>query len=117
MMETDSITVQANVAAPIEKVWKTWTKPEHIMHWCSASDDWHVPTANNDARVGGKFMTRMEAKDGSMGFDFEGVYSKVIPHKEIAYEMADGRKVSVAFEDHGDSTLVIETFDPETVNP
>jgi uncharacterized protein YndB with AHSA1/START domain len=116
-METNSITVQADVAAPIEKVWKTWTEPAHIMRWCNASDDWHVPNATNDARTGGKFMTRMEAKDGSMGFDFEGIYSNVVAQKQIAYEMADGRKVNVTFEDHGDSTRIIETFDPETVNP
>jgi uncharacterized protein YndB with AHSA1/START domain len=113
----EPITVTADVAAPIEKVWKTWTEPEHIKQWCAASDDWHVPTATNDARTGGKFMTRMEAKDGSFGFDFEGVYSDVENHKRIAYDMADGRKVSIVFESNGEHTKITETFDPESQNP
>jgi len=113
----EPITVTANVAAPIEKVWNTWTAPEHIKQWCSASEDWHVPTATNDARSGGKFMTRMEARDGSFGFDFEGVYSDVENHKRIAYGMADGRQVSILFEANGDHTKITETFDPEDQNP
>lgn len=116
-MNLEPITVSADVAAPIAKVWETWTSPEHITQWCSASDDWHVPKATNDLRLGGTFMTRMEAKDGSFGFDFEGVYTKVAHHKIIAYEMPDGRKVAVIFESQGDHTKVTETFDPESQNP
>lgn len=115
-MNANAITVTANVTAPIEKVWQYWTEPEHIMKWCSASEDWHVPTATNDAQTGGKFMTRMEAKDGSFGFDFEGVYTKVENQRQIDYGMADGRQVSIGFENHGDSTKITETFDPENQN-
>ncbi len=116
-MNLEPITVMAEVAAPIAKVWETWTSPEHITQWCSASDDWHAPKANNDLRAGGKFMTRMEAKDGSFGFDFEGVYTMVEHHKHIAYEMPDGRKVAIIFESQGSHTKVTETFDPENQNP
>lgn len=112
-----SVTVNTTVNAPVEKVWQSWSAPEHIMQWCSATPEWHVPRAENDLRSGGKFLTRMEAKDGSMGFDFEGVYSTVENHKKIAYAMADGRKVEITFETAGDVTHVAETFDCETLNP
>jgi uncharacterized protein YndB with AHSA1/START domain len=112
-----SITVNATVNAPLEKVWHSWSAPEHIMQWCSATPEWHVPHATNDLRAGGKFLTRMEAKDGSMGFDFEGVYSEVVQHKKIAYGMSDGRKVEITFEAASDTTTVTETFDAETQNP
>ena len=111
-----SITVQNTVNAPIEKVWETWTKPEHIMKWNAASEDWHTPRAENDPRTGGKFNSRMEAKDGSFGFDFEGVYDEVIPQKLIAYTLPDGRKVKITFESNGNETQVTETFDAETTH-
>lgn len=111
------ITVTTTVNAPVEKVWQSWSAPEHIMQWCSASPEWHVPRAENDLRTGGKFLTRMEAKDGSMGFDFEGIYSEVETHKKIAYGMSDGRKVEITFEAAGDTTGITETFDAETQNP
>lgn len=111
------ITVTATVNAPVEKVWQSWSAPEHIMQWCSASPEWHAPRAENDLRAGGKFLTRMEAKDGSMGFDFEGVYSEVETNKKIAYGMSDGRKVEITFEAAGDTTGITETFDAETENP
>lgn len=116
-MNLEQITVTAQVAAPIIKVWQTWTLPEHITQWCSASDDWHAPKATNDLRAGGKFMTRMEANDGSFGFDFEGVYTTVENLKHIAYEMPDGRKVAITFESQDQHTKVTETFDPESQNP
>ncbi len=112
-----SITVTATVNAPLEKVWQSWTAPEHITNWCFASPDWCAPRAENDLRAGGKFMTRMEARDGSEGFDFEGIYSAVETHKKIAYGLSDGRKVEISFETAGDATLVTETFDAETENP
>ena len=112
-----SITVETTVNAPIEKVWNYWGKPEHITQWCQASDDWHAPYADNDLKTDGKFKTTMAAKDGSFSFDFEGVYSKVEKHKLIEYEMGDGRKVKVEFEDQGNSTHITETFDPEDTNP
>ena len=116
-MTTTPITVQATVNAPIAKVWDYWTNPTHITQWNNASDDWHTPSASNDLRVGGRFTSRMEAKDGSAGFDFEGEYTKVEQHMEIAYVMADGRKVQVLFDStDGKTTTVTETFDPEQIN-
>ncbi|WP_138494889.1 SRPBCC family protein [Paenibacillus pinistramenti] len=111
------VTVQAVVEAPVEKVWSCWTEPEHITKWNQASQDWHVPRAENDLRSGGRFVTRMEAKDGSMGFDFAGVYDEVKPHEQIAYSLEDGRKVQITFADQGGQTVVVETFDAESTNP
>lgn len=111
-----TITVQANVNAPIERVWKYWTDPQHITQWCAASDDWHAPYAENDVRKDGKFKTTMAAKDGSVSFDFEGVYTNVDPKKKIEYAMSDGRKVKLTFSDNGNSTQITETFDPENTH-
>lgn len=117
-METKekTITVEALVHAPINTVWAKWTTPADIMQWCAASDDWHAPKAENDPKTGGKFMTRMEAKDGSFGFDFEGVYSNVITNELIEYSMSDGRKVQIKFKAQENQTLVTEIFDPENEN-
>ena len=113
----NTITVNTIVNAPIEKVWDCWTAPAHIVKWNAASDDWHTPRAENDLRTGGKFLARMEAKDGSFGFDFEGIYDEVIPNQTIAYHMSDGRKVKVEFVQKSENeTEVIETFDPESEN-
>jgi len=114
--EKTVITVQNTVEAPVEKVWEYWTKPEHITKWNNASDDWHSPRSENDLRPGGKFTTRMEAKDGSMGFDFGGVYDKVTPNKYIEYTMGDGRKVKVDFTSEGNKTKVVEQFEAEQTN-
>ncbi|MBK5272110.1 MAG: SRPBCC family protein [Bacteroidia bacterium] len=111
------MTVEATVNAPAEKVWKYWSGPEHIVKWCSASDDWHTPSATNDLRVGGKFTSRMEAKDGSMGFDFGGVYDVVNTNQMIAYTMDDGRKVNVVFTKEGNTTRIAESFEAESENP
>lgn len=111
-----SITVLAAIASPLEKVWTCWTDPSHIVKWNSASDDWHTPNATNDLRPGGKFTSRMEAKDGSFGFDFEGVYDEVILNKYIEYTIADGRKVKIVFNRNGDHCEVVETFEAETEN-
>jgi uncharacterized protein YndB with AHSA1/START domain len=114
---TQRITVEATVNAPIETVWKCWTEPKHITQWNNASDDWHTPHAENDLRVGGKFLSRMESRDGSMGFDFVGTYQEVIEYKMIAYTMEDGRKVEITFvSEDGKTTQVTETFDPENEN-
>ena len=115
--KSTAITVEATVNAPVEKVWQCWTEPKHIKGWTFASDDWHSPIAENDLRKGGKFRTRMEAKDGSMGFDFGGVYTDVQLNRNIEYAMEDGRKVNVVFTAQGDKTKVTETFDPESQNP
>ena len=110
------ITVQTTVKAPVEKVWKLWTAPEHITKWNNASDDWHTPFAENDLRVGGKFLARMEAKDGSYGFDFGGVYDEVKENEVIEYTIGDGRKVIVNFTGNANETKVVETFEAETTN-
>ncbi|TCK85392.1 SRPBCC family protein [Albibacterium bauzanense] len=114
--EKPSITVEAIVAAPIEKVWKFWTEPSHIQNWCSASDDWYVPAAENDLKVGGKFSTTMSAKDKSFSFDFNGVYTEVKHHETITYTTGDGRKVMISFSDQGKNTKIVETFEAEKTN-
>ena len=118
-METTTkteITVANTVNAPVEKVWKFWTGPEHITQWNNASDDWHTPFAENDLRVGGKFLSRMEAKDGSYGFDFAGVYDEVKTNELIAYTIGDGRKVKVIFTPSGNQTKLTTTFEAEDIN-
>ena len=117
MNQPASLTVKTLVNAPIEKVWMFWTVPNHITRWTFASSDWHAPFAENDLRVGGKFKTTMAAKDGSVSFDFEGIYSEVEQHNKIAYVLADGRQVEISFEDADGKTLVTEVFDPEDQNP
>lgn len=114
--DKEVITVQATVNAPVEKVWEFWTKPEHITQWNNASDDWHTPRAENDLREGGSFVSRMEAKDGSFGFDFGGVYTKVNTNEHIAYTMGDTRRVEVEFKAAGNSTEVIESFEAESTH-
>jgi uncharacterized protein YndB with AHSA1/START domain len=107
------ITVETTVKAPAEKVWKYWTGPEHITKWNNASDDWHTPSAKNDLRAGGRFSSRMEAKDGSFGFDFGGVYDEVKTNQLIVYTLDDGRKVKIIFTSLGNETKVTETFESE----
>jgi uncharacterized protein YndB with AHSA1/START domain len=114
--EHAAITVKTIVAAPIEELWKIWTSPEHIVKWNNASDEWHTPAAENDLREGGKFVYRMEAKDGSSGFEFSGVYEKVVPNSIIVYLLEDKRRVSVTFEQDDKGVLVTETFTPEQLN-
>jgi uncharacterized protein YndB with AHSA1/START domain len=111
------ITIETTVNAQVNKVWAYWTEPQHIKQWCSASDDWHVPNAENDLRVGGSFTTRMEAKDGSFGFDFGGIYDAVTENEYIEYTLGDQRKVKINFTADGNSTKIVETFDAETQNP
>lgn len=117
MENQTNVTVQTVIEAPVEKVWNYWTDPNHITQWYQASDDWHAPRAENDLRVGGKFVTRMEAKDGSAGFDYSGTYDVVKLHEEISYTLDDGRKVNVTFIARGDETEVIETFEAESIHP
>ena len=112
-----TITVETTVNAPVEKVWKYWNEPGHITKWAHASDDWHTTRAENDLKTGGKFLSRMEAKDGSFGFDFGGEYTNVEEHKTIEYTMGDGRKVKIDFTPQGNATKVVETFDAESTNP
>lgn len=112
-----AITIEALVKAPIDKVWTYWNEPKHITQWAYASDEWHAPYAENDLRKDGTFKTTMAAKDGSMSFDFGGVYTAVETNKLIAYTMDDGRTVKVEFTPQGRHTRVVETFDPESQNP
>jgi uncharacterized protein YndB with AHSA1/START domain len=116
-MKENAITVQVTLATSAEKAWDYFTNPEHIVNWCFASPDWHCPKSSNDVRVGGKMVSTMAARDGSMSFDFEGMYSEVREHEFLAYAMPDGREVQVKFESEGEITNVIETFDLEDMNP
>ena len=111
--EKTIITVKSSINAPVKKVWEYWTKPEHITQWNNASDDWHTPWAKNDLRVGGRFTARMEARDGSMGFEFGGTYDAIQSNEFISYTMDDGRKVDVTITSHGDMTTVTENFEAE----
>jgi len=115
MNNKTKLTVQVFVNATPEKVWECFTKPEHIVNWNFASDDWCCPNAQNDLKVGGKFSWRMEAKDGSFGFDFGGVYDEVEKLKKISYTLGDGRKVEINFNPQKDSILVSETFEAENM--
>lgn len=111
-----AITVKTQVNAPLKTVWESWTLPHHIVNWNFASQDWHCPNAENNLQVGESFKSTMAAKDGSMSFDFEGSYTAIETQKKIEYTLADGREVSILFEDLGESTNVTETFNPENVN-
>lgn len=110
------IIVETLVNAPLSKVWMAYITPEDIVHWNAASDDWHTTKATVDLRVGGEFSSRMEAKDGSFGFDFAGVYTKVIPEALIEYAFGD-RNCTVEFTPSGEAVRVRVSFDPETQNP
>lgn len=110
------ITVENKINAPLEKVWACWNSPEHITGWNFASGDWHSPKAENDLREGGSFVYRMEAKDGSFGFDFGGVYDIVRPKEYIEYTLGDGRKVNITFSEEDGATKVTESFEAEGQN-
>lgn len=113
-MSNDPITIESTISAPVDAVWSAWNTPADIKQWNAASDDWHTTAAAVDLREGGRFSARMEAKDGSHGFDFAGTYTRVTPNERIEYAMEDGRGVSVAFIDHGDGNVTVrETFDAE----
>ncbi|POS02483.1 SRPBCC domain-containing protein [Flavobacterium croceum] len=112
----NKITIKTNIKEHISIVWEKFTNPKHIVKWNNASEDWHTTKAENDLQVGGKFVSRMEAKDGSFGFDFEGVYTTVKNNNYLEYKIADGRNVSVYFEEDNDTTTVTEVFEPENIN-
>ncbi len=114
----NQLTVETVINAPLEKIWELWTEPRHIQQWNAASPDWHCPSATNDLRPGGKFLYRMEAKDKSVGFDFDGTYSEVVSQSRIAYALADGRKVTVTFAKTAPTRVkVSETLEMEKINP
>ena len=108
------ITVEAVVKAELNTVWHAWNNPEDIKQWNAASDDWHTTQSTVDLREGGKFSSRMEAKDGSAGFDFGGTYTRIVAQKIIEYRMGDDRDVKVEFTEGVDGVLVRETFDVES---
>ncbi len=115
-IEKINITVGVTIYTPVEKVWEFWTEPKHIIHWNNASDDWHTTKAENDLRSGGKFLSRMEAKDGSMGFDFTGKYDRIELHKLIETTLDDDREVQVSFVSNGNETTITEIFEAEQEN-
>lgn len=110
------ITVNVLVNASLEKVWDSWTNPQHIVNWNFASDDWHAPAAKNDLTVGGTFVYTMAAKDGSFSFDFSGKFTEITPNKSISYLLDDDRKVDVSFEQFEGQVMLIESFEAETQN-
>lgn len=114
---TTTLTVKTAVNIPVEKAWTYWTEPQHITQWNAASDDWHTPNAENNLTVSGRFVSRMEAKDGSFGFDFGGTYTKIEMHRLIEYILDDNRKVSVKFNQEGSTTQITEEFEAENQNP
>lgn len=111
----DKIKVQATISADKQKVWDYYTKPEHITKWNFASDDWCCPSASNDLKVGGQYLARMEAKDGSFGFDFDATYTEINEGKSFSYVFG-GRYATLEFNEQEEQTEVSITFDPETEN-
>ena len=111
------ITIEASINVPIAEVWDYFTQPQHIVQWNYATKDWHCTKATNNLKVGENFSSRMEAKDGSFGFDFEGIYQEVIAHQKIIYKMPDERKVEIDFIKEGNQTKIIERFEAENDNP
>lgn len=112
----DKIKVEVTVKTTPEKAWTAFTNPQHVTEWNFASDDWHSPKAENDLKPGGRFVYRMESKDGAMGFDFGGTFEKVNVNELLSYKMDDGRMAEITFTQDGDSVHVVEIFDPETEN-
>ena len=115
-MEATKITIYATISAGTLKVWDYYTQPEHITKWNFASPDWHCPSASNDMRIGGKYTARMEAKDGSFGFEFEATYSEITENQKFVYIMPDGREVSVSINEDNHLTNITVCFDAETEN-
>ena len=116
-MSAEKITIDTLVDAPLDKVWTRYTDPDHITRWNFASDDWCCPSASNDLRVGGRYTARMEAKDGSFGFDFGGTYTELTPRASMSYVLDDGRAVTTRFEQIDDKTRVTTAFEAEGQNP
>lgn len=116
-MSSNIIRISASIAAPIEKVWTYWTAPEHITQWNFADPSWHCPWAENDLRLGGVYKARMEARDGSFGFEFGAVYDEVVFPNRIAYTIGDGRKVVSTLTEAGTSTELVTEFEAESQNP
>jgi uncharacterized protein YndB with AHSA1/START domain len=116
-MENQKIKIENYIKAPVHRVWDAYNNPDEITKWNQASEDWHCPKAEVDLNPGGKYKTRMEAKDGSFGFDFEAVYDEIVPQAKVAYTIADGRKVETVFENLDGSTKITTEFEAENQNP
>ena len=112
-MKSSTITVKVTISADEIKVWDYYTAPEHITQWNFANDDWCCPSANNELSVGGKCIARMEAKDGSVGFDFEAVYDEVSVGEKLKYTMSDGRQATIVFKQLNDAVEVKVIFDAD----
>ncbi|QQV01296.1 MULTISPECIES: SRPBCC family protein [Chryseobacterium] len=113
----EPIKIDITILAPVEKVWNYYNDPQHIIQWNFAHESWECPHSENDLRIGGKFKNRMEAKDKSFGFDFEGTYDEIINNQRIKYHLDDGRKVDIVFDEVDANTTNVEiTFDPENQN-
>ena len=114
----NQVIVQTEVNQPIEQVWDLFTSPKHIVNWNFAHESWECPSASNDLQVGGQLQSRMQAKDGSFGFDLIGIYDEIKEQQSLKYHLEDGRNVEVIFENlSGDKTRITENFDPENQNP
>jgi uncharacterized protein YndB with AHSA1/START domain len=116
MNNTKSVTIKTSVNATLEMVWASWTLPQHITHWNFASSDWHCPSSTIDLKIGGRFSSRMEAKDGSFGFDFWGIYDEIVPRSLLSITLGDGRKMEVRFTQNENNVLVTESFETEDQN-
>lgn len=115
-MEKIIITTQITIHRPVGVVWDYYTKPEHVVNWNFASDDWHCPEAKNDVREGGTFSYIMAAKDGSFSFDFCGTYNVVVENKTLEITLGDERKVWIEFSESGRKTTLVQRFEAETEN-
>ena len=113
----NKITIKTQIKSGIQQVWNAYTNPEHIIHWNFATPEWHCPKVENDLRIGGEYFARMEAKDGSFGFDFKAIYKELIPEQSLVYVLEDGREVNISFLSQGDITQVVIIFDAENQNP
>jgi uncharacterized protein YndB with AHSA1/START domain len=112
----EKITINAEIDASVEKVWEMWNSPEHIVNWNATSEDWQTTRASNELKIGGSSSCRMEAKDGSMGFDFNWIYTAVESNKHLEYTLEDNRKVVIDFSEENGKVNIIQTFDAETEN-
>ncbi|EON74846.1 hypothetical protein ADIS_4678 [Lunatimonas lonarensis] len=112
-MTTEKITILTAVNAKIEKVWQYYNQAQHIIHWNFATDEWCCPKVETDFIEGGKYLARMEAKDGSFGFDFEAVFDEIREPEWVAYTMGDGPRAEIEFREEGEKTVVKISFDPD----
>lgn len=116
-MNTQKININARIRTPIATSWERWTNPDHITQWNFATPAWHCPRATNELQPGGRYYARMEARDGSVGFDFEGVYDVVTDYQHLRYTLANGRQVDTRFAEADGATIISLSVDAESENP